>query len=147
MLLLLVYCFGVEQTFAQKNIKHKRAIILKLYFENTKEPEITELPLNLNEVLSESAVGGKASSYTCGECDESKLPASYFFSSLHGSVVSKGKAKLFLSVDVNKTCKVRKIFFVTRDQQIKFKLNCSVNLIAHYGFESKENNEQLTINN
>ncbi len=136
--LILFSFFSTVQIVAQHNTKPKRAIILELHFKNEEKPEIFELPIDLYEVRSGAGIGGGGNSSYCCECDKSKLPPSFYFNSFYGSVVRKNKANLFLSIDVNETCKIRRKFSVISDKSTKIKTNCNVDLIAYYGYESEK---------
>lgn len=140
LILAAVPHFGTTQVFAQRKLQSKEVMVIEFLIPNQKSYEKAKIPIGKN--LKELVVEGMAVN-ECGYPDREECKNyPYWTYTFSASAFKTGKAptKVKFQIKVTNNCKTQKIFTVHRKRQTKIQLNCGVNLVAYYGFETEETN-------
>ena len=134
MFAVLFLCFGTTDIFAQKKAIPREVIVIEILSPISKDADKREVLINKTVKSNYEAGGGRGNA--CTSCDQN---GSYEFNATAWRM-GKDKSKISFKISFADECRTRKIFTIYRNQQTKIQLNCGVNIVAYYGFESEEGN-------
>lgn len=155
-LLFIITCassFGTSAIFAQKRSQSLEVIVIEFKFAENGLIK-REVPINRNLKIQNGIGGGMGNGggVGCSHCSQVELEKlnkelkeeiqkeSKFYTA-EAWRINKNKSKLKFEISIKGgSCKAENTFIVYRNQQTKVQLDCGINLIAYYGFESKEAN-------